>query len=372
MFNEKKELNKVELMVMPEIRSGISYGYFWYTFLQKAVNPNWDIFTKEKNNFSEQIENFFLNHPIESALLQRWQEFYEKIDMEIAGWFALAIDHPNILPSILETCLKHKEHKNLNKENASELFEEFKAILNEFRAKNSDLESVLKFKEDNLEANNLLEEKEMLAECLEYFKPKKQTSNLRSVIFLTDNDLIKNNTGWGFRADDKGYIVSHKNNRNNQRHEFLHFLINPIIEKIEFSEEEKKKIIEMAGQKMVVELNYGENATSLLNEALIRVFNEIKSNNYKTFQDYLEKIAKLSEEKFGQIKIDEAEVLAKLNIKTLGDFKERATDIYYARITSTLNEKVYQLYLDYDQLRKNNFDLTFEDYFLENYKKLFL
>ncbi len=369
--NKNEKLKTQELMPMPEIKTEVNSGYFWYTFLQKANNLDWEQLNN-KNNFSKQLDKYFNENKLDENLKQKWQSvIYEINNDEILFWFSLAINNPELENTVFEDCVKHKD---LEKEKAELLFQEFKSVVDEFKEKYSNVWNLLKphLNEDIEKRNNSNEEKEIIQDCLDYFKPYKETSDIQEVNYLPTNPLIKETKGNGFVSKNVGIIISNFENSNSKTHEFLHCIINPITEKLNLSEQEKKKIIQMADEKLIIDQNYGEHPESLLNENLIRVYCElIKENkkpiNLEIFKNF---IINLTEKEFTKLKSDNLNFFNEMKIVNLENLKSRIKEIYNRKIKNILGEKIYNLYQNFEKEKQNNPGLTFEDYFLENFKMI--
>ncbi len=369
-FEQLEKQKSPELMSMPEVKTEVNQGYFWYTFLQKATNPNWEQLSGE-HKFSKELDEYFDKHKLDKELKQKWQEIITKISNdEILFWFSLAANNPELEESVFEEIEKYKDFK---KEEAKELFQEFKSVINEFKEKHSDIWHLLEphLKEDLEKRKKSTEEKEIIQDCLDYFKPKKETSDIQEVNYLPTNFLIKTTKGSGFKAKNKGIIISHIDNSSSKRHEFLHFIINPITEKMNLSPAQEKKIVAMASRKLVIDQKYGEHPKSLLNESLIRVYCGLVENKpLMNLENFKKLVDKLDAEQFKKIKREKKENFDKMGIKNLEDLKSKAEEYFEKNLKDELAEKVYQLYQNFNQEKQRNPNLTFEDYFLESYEKV--
>lgn len=358
-----------ELMSMPEIKTEVNQGYFWYTILQKAINPDWEQLSDE-HKFSGQLDEYFVKNKIEQDLKNKWFEIISKIgNDEILFWFSLAVDNPELESGVFEDCEKYKD---LEKANAQRLFQLFKTIIDKFREKYQNIWSLLEpYLNEDSEKKKLTTEKVIIQQSLDYFRPKKETSDIQKVNYLPTNFLIKKTKGSGFSAKNQGIIASHFENLQSKRHEFLHFIINPITEKLDLTEEQEERIVGMANRNLVVEQKYGEHPKSLLNETLIRVYCGLVENrrpaNLRSFKDL---IAKLYAEQFKKIRDEKRESFDEMGIKNLEDLKSKAEEYFEKNLEDKLAEKIYQLYQDFDKEKQINPKLTFEDYFLESYQRI--
>jgi hypothetical protein len=311
-----------ELMSMPEVKYENNSGYFWYTLLRKKLDSDWESLNAQSNETSEKINNSLSSEEINHELKNKWEELKLEVNNdEILLWFSLAVENDDFEYDVFQEI---KKHKDLN--DAEEKFERFKSIIREFKSSNFEAGSLIEdfAKKDIQNRQEKNEEEKIVSECIKYFKPKKDTSNIEKIVFLPTNPLIREDTGSGFfsETNKKGIIFSNIENSGSKRHEFLHFIINPITEKIDFTKEEKAKIIKIAGKNLVEKQNYGEHPHSLLNEILIRFYNGITEHPEITEDDLKNKREK----------------------------------------------NIFNFYKNFG--RENNENLTFEDYFLENYKEL--
>jgi hypothetical protein len=159
--------------------------------------------------------------------------------------------------------------------------------------------------------------------------------------------------------------MAHTDNMENMEHEFLHGIINPITEKLA-AKIPQEKVVALASHRLKVEQGYGDHALSLLNEEIIRTYNECVETGKPpmTFEDFEKAVAAQSEDDFARsIKSPDMQSrMATLGVASVAQFKERAREYYDPFVKNELREKVYPLYIRFNQERAQNPGLRFEDF----------
>ena len=243
---------------------------------------------------------------------------YEDVgDEEAVFMLALTLEHPEWKDDILEQIKKHKPHvKDVGK------------ILERLEKDyfSSGWQSQI---QPNAEdaiwwTEHLPEAKMRITNLISYFRPSADEIAKKVVIIPSDRLLPSKETGQSFHIGDTTVIMSHTENPMNLEHEFLHGIINPITEELA-GEIPQEKVVALASEKLKKGEEYGEHALSILNEDLIRTYNEFIENE-------------------------------KLNI---------------AIINNELREIVYQLYQRFNKERKTNPKIKFKDFFAREIKSLF-
>ncbi len=196
---------------------------------------------------------------------------YEDVgDDEAVFMLALTLDHPEWKDSILEQIKQHKPHVR----NVDKILERLKE--NYFSLSwQSQIQSNA---EDTVWWNeHLLEVKTRIINLISYFRPSSNEVAKKVIIIPSDKLLESKDAGGSFHVGDTAIIMSHTKNLGNFEHEFLHGIINPITEEFAGGISEEK-IIALASNKLKKEQGYGDHALSLLNEELIRTYNEFIEN----------------------------------------------------------------------------------------------
>jgi hypothetical protein len=162
-------------------------------------------------------------------------------------------------------------------------------------------------------------------------------------------------------------------------HEFLHSVINPIIDKLnkKLTNRQKEQIVQMASGKL--KQHYGQdtgNYYSLLNESFIRTYLNIFEKGKKpiTFKDFKEKIFKNvpNEERFQEILIREQELKQRfdaLEISSLKELSRKSKSYFNTYEKDELGRAVFKIYGDYSKERLKNHNLVFENFIIDNFFK---
>jgi len=291
-------------------------GLILYSILQKSCDESGD---EGENKESEEVIQYFKDKDV-NEFKKEIDKLTEQADEETLNWLAFGFGK-DVKKEITEQMIQYKEFDN---EKAEKLIEDFNELLNDFNNKHGESKQILKdFTEKDIEAREGDKEdlEEELNKAVDFFNPQKQTTETEKVVYLPSNPLIRKETGFAINLGENVFIVGDKDNRINQVHEFLHPIINPITEKITFTEKEQDKIIETSSDKLKKDQGYGGDYSSLLNETLIRT--------------YVYAFSKDREIDFGP-----------------------------------LGDKTYKSYENYSEARRENSNLTFEDYFRENYQEI--
>ncbi len=336
---------------------------------------------KSKENIRRKIENFE-TMPVPEIEVKRERgiellagflsEQKETIEdnEEALYMIALTYNHPERKDEILNQIKKHKSFI----ENPEKLYEKTVNNLRSYEKNNKPLNID---KEIEQRKENIPIYKERIKTTIEYFRPDPKTSDIKNVeIIPCDKLLPRINTGRAIHVGTSRFIMSHTENPDNFDHEFLHGIINPITEKLEqvFSNKEKQKILDLAGNKL--KRDYGDYSISLLNEEIIRTYNDLVKQGKKpeSLANFQEELKNASEENFKEaIKKDPnlRKRLTELNIKNLNDFRAKS-EIYHDGFfeKDELRERLFGFYKKYETAKEANKSLSFEKYFSENYKKI--
>ncbi len=254
--------------------------------------------------------------------------------------------------------LKNKEINNLTEVRdlfleALELFEaEVTAAEKDFFAQQT-LDKVDQWVEKVPEIEN------KLWEINDFFKVEEVTPE---VLIQAYSPFLKKESGMAIIKENEIIIKTSIENEKNIYHEYLHSIINPIVQKVseDLSEKEKEEMLMSANYKL--QQDY-EDFNSVLAETLIRTYNDYYTlkQTYPDFYTFWEKVNELSEKEF-QGKIVEGESLYQFclekNIKNKQDFSNYQEEYYEKYVYDGLGEKCFQIYQDYQMQEE-----PFSDYF---------
>lgn len=174
-------------------------------------------------------------------------------------------------------------------------------------------------------------------------------------------------------------LRSHIENPDGLNHEFLHSVINPIVEKLsqKLIERQKEKISQMASDELKFNQNYGEGYFSLLCEEFIRAYNDFfrRGENPSTYthEDFQREIADKKEKQFQEALAEEERLRVwcdKLGIKTLEDFRTKSKE-YFEQFMKNRFEKnllqdlIFKFYQEY--VNRPDKNVNFEQFVLNNF-----
>ena len=191
--------------------------------------------------------------------------------------------------------------------------------------------------------------------------------------------LYHEKSGTAFEFGDTTILRSHIDNPSNLEHEFLHSVINPIVEKLskQLTDNQKQRIINLASFRLKVEEDYGNHYESLLCEEIIRTYGENIKDPRKplSYDDFVSIVNGISEEEFKE-ELSNNENLKKgcamLEITNAKGLRERSRE-YYEQFVSggELRNIVYAFYQKYIQEKARNSKINFEEFVLEKFHKEF-
>ena len=355
--NQKEQEVAFEVMKIPEIVIQEERGTQLFSLLLKAENPKWG---ETETSLVKETAQFFKDNPLSLDILETIREFHKQgVDEETLYNFALTYQHPERVEKVFEMAEKYKPHVKKPKE----IYQRFAAILEKidqtFSVSPLADKFATKLEQDKNERLKRMEEIRKRVEALiDFFRPDSKTTDVKKLNFVQTDPLYKPNSGRNFSAfPHEQIIISHIDNILNQDHEFLHGIINPIVEKLSeiLTDEQKKKISQFASEKL--KQDYGDEYFSLLCEEFIRTYTEIFSKgktpqDYKTYEDFAQRISGDKEDEF-QKELKESETFQKrcdeLEIKTSEDLKNKSREFFerFGLEKSHLRDLIYEFYREY-------------------------
>lgn len=367
---EKKEAI-FTVMKAPEIMIQEERGCQLLSLLFKATNVKWG---ETETPLAKETANYFYNHPLGPEISSSIKNIYAQgVDEEAFYNLALTYQRKDRVETILEIIKKYKPRVK-NPQQAREqviiLIESFDQIFStsQFAEKfNTEIsrdinERLEKLKETQIRIENLID----------FFKPDSKTTDIQKLIFTPTDPLYKINSGRGFIVSrNEQVIISHIDNIDNQDHEFLHCIINPIIEKLiqQLTDKQKEKISQSASEKL--KQDYGGGCFSLLCEEFIRAYNDVfkKGKRPESYEDFVRKISSISEEQFQKFLIDSAHLKARcaeLGIVTIEDFKNKSREYFDRFECNQLRNLIFNIYEEYTN-RINKDTENLEQFVLANF-----
>lgn len=211
---------------------------------------------------------------------------------------------------------------------------------------------------------------EHLSSMINFFNPDLKESKINQVTIVPSDDLLASHSGGSFRVADEIIIISRSDDLDNFDHEFLHGIINPLVEKEidRMTDEERRQLVELSSSRLRSKDQYGEHPGSLLQETIIRTYVHYIQKNLPMpdMGHFRDRISSLDETEFNKI-LEEYPALAKqlesMKVDSLEDFKNRCEEFYYKFAQDILRERVYIMLKNYKKAKHDNNKITFEQYF---------
>lgn len=366
-----------EIMKLPEISVAEEDGEILLSILFKGYDPDWG---GHKHALVVEVKNFFEKHPLSEKTIKFLQTLKESNDdsanEEMLYEIALTLDNPERMEAVVEFVARYK----FLTRNLHELRDE---LLAELRNLETSLPEDLKNKFklailDDVEKRNqnMAKTKEQIADLIDFFKPKQKTTKIRKIVILPTDFLYHEESGSAFEFGDTTILCSHIDNPGNLEHEFLHSVINPIVEKLsdKLTGEQKQKISSLGSYRLRVEEEYGDGHESLLCEEFIRTYNDViqKGGEPLSYDDFVQKVNEIDEVQFSEI-LRKNEKLknrcTQLGIITLEDMKNNSKEYYDRFGEGKLRDIIYKFYQKYIQEKNRNGKITFEDFVLREFHK---
>ncbi len=364
---QEKQKTGFEVLTTPEIIVQEEKGAQLLSLLLKAENLEWG---ETETPLAQATTEYFKDNQVDSEILNTIKNFYkEGVDEETLYNLALTYECPERAGAVLEMMAKYKPHVK----NPQEVYQKVLAALEGFDQTFSTSPLAEKLsaeidKDKQAREKTLSEIKERIEKLITFFKPDSKTTKIRTISLMPSDPLAKINTGSAYVFGEELVLKTHIDNPDNLEHEFLHSIINPIIEKLsrQLTEEQKEKISELANEKL--KQDYGEGYFSLLSEEFIRTYNDVftKGKKPQSYEDFTQKILGINEEQF-QDSLAQSESLkarcAELNITTIKDFQRKSQEYFERFEVNRLRDVIFTIYQEYSN-RPNKEAENFERFVL--------
>ncbi len=287
-------------------------------------------------------------------------DWAEGIDEEALYNLALTYKHPERTEAALETLAKYKSYID----NPQELQKKILKALEKAKGPKIDTEQDKKTRLENLETT-----KQRIERIIEFFRPDAITTPIKRISLMPTDQFSQKDSGTAFPFGEELVLKTHIENPDNLDHEFLHSVINPIVEKLsqQLTDEQKEKVVQLASEKL--KQDYGEKYFSLLCEELIRTYNDVfkKGERPQTYEDFLQKISGISEGQFQEF-LAQSESLRtrcdELEIKTIENLRSKSQEYFERFERNCLRDLIFELYQEYASRpdKNENFEqfLTFK------------
>ncbi len=365
----EKDNGTYELMKTPEIVIQDERGVRLLSVLLKIDNPEWG---SSEAPLAKETTEYFRDNPLPNEITSIIEDLKSMtIDEETLYNLALTYRHPERAALVFELAQKYKPRVK----NPQEVYKKFLILIELFDAHFSATPLDAKFADET--EKDIVERERRISEniyrvenMISYFRPDSRTLDIRRVVFIPTSPLLRKNSGRAFRVfPGEEIIMSHIDNIDNQDHEFLHGIINPIVDKLSeiLSSKQKEKISKFASE--TLKQDYGTGYYSLLCEELIRTYIDIyrKGEKVETYEEFVQKIAKIDGEQFTR-GLKNSKSLRKrceaFGIDSIEAFIGRSRDYFDKYKENQLRHLIYKLYVDYSERIKSE-DINFEQFVLE-------
>lgn len=367
-FRKENKSNTIEVMKTPEIVIQEEQGSQLFSLLRKAEDPKWG---ETETPLAKETMEYFKKNPLSPEILETIKEFNKQdVDEETLYNMALTYQHPERAKMVFELAKKYKPHIK----NPQGIYQKFLTIIEVFDKSFSESQLANKFtkaieQDKNKRIEKIEESKKRIESLIIFFKPDIKTTNIKKVSFIPNDPLQKENSGQAFNVFPGEQIIrSHIDNVLNQDHEFLHGVINRIVDKLSevLTNEQKDKISQLANNKL--KKDYGDDFYSLLCEEFIRTYTEIiySEEKPKKYEDFKEKINIIKNEQFQKFLIESTSLKERcdeLDIKTIEDFKNKSQEYFNKFERNELRDIIFEMYQEYSN--RPDKSTNFEQFVLE-------
>lgn len=375
---EREEKGEIaETMKVPEIVVQPEKGRQLLSIILKGHNPDWG---NSDSELAKSTKKYFSEHPLNTDIKNTIDGLTkEGVDEESLYNLALTYQHPERTEDALSFFEKYKDTDRKRAEKLQQKLIRAMETLDKnpsFRGLDNKFTKEIK-KDIAIRQERLEESRQRIERLVNFFQPKKETSDIRKVNLVPTDFLYKKQSGQGFSFGKEQIVYSPIDDyyTDGQDHEFLHGVINPIVDKLDnnLSEDHKRKIAELTSGK--IKQHYGEECYgSHLSEGFIRTYVNFfekgeKPVTYKKLQEAISQRI-TNDHQFKELLIDNKELKERfevLGISNLKEFIEKSEDYFKMYEENKLDNIIYDFLGDYEQECKNKPEITFEDFVLQKF-----
>jgi len=233
--------------------------------VSKIVENRWG--NEQNENIAADIKNKKIQ--LDQELIDSYKKIRELSNNndETLSWLAFAVERDEETQSCIRDLMV--KHKDFNEADAKKLNFEFKDFYQKIKQKINLKELIEAFITTDIDQRkeNLPKLRIKVDEAIKFFNP--QNLKIEKIVYLPTNPLEKKQSGGGVEIGKSFYINAENGNEVNEIHEFLHSIINPILEKLKLNEGEEKKILNICSTE---ELENYEYPISILTEKIIKIY----------------------------------------------------------------------------------------------------
>jgi hypothetical protein len=234
MENIEKQFTDFEVLKTPEIVVQDEEGAQLLSLILKAKNPKWG---ETKTSLAKETSGYFETNPLDQETLEFLDEIRALqeggVDEEVLYILALTYGHPERTEGAFEIITKHKSYIENPQELQQKLFRAIEIMEQSFSTSPLAEKLVGEIEKDKeSRRENLEETKARIEKLIAFFRPDSATTGIRKITLMPTDPLYKKYSGAGFIFGEEVVLKTHIENPDNLEHEFLHSIINPIIEKL--------------------------------------------------------------------------------------------------------------------------------------------
>ncbi|MDD2637023.1 MAG: hypothetical protein PHW82_16135 [Bacteroidales bacterium] len=219
----------------------------------------------------------------------------------------------------------------------------------------------------------LVETKTRIEGLIDFFKPDSKTTNIKKVSLMPTDPLERIDTGSAYIFNEELVLKTYIDNPENLEHEFLHSIINPIVEKLshQLTVRQKEKISQLASGKL--KQDYGKDYFSLLCEEFIRTYSDVfkKGERLQSYENFVQRISSINEKQFQGFLVQNKSLRARcteLGIRTIEDLENKSKEYFERFEVNQLRGLVFEIYQEYSS-RQDKETENFERFVLKKFSE---
>jgi len=359
-----------EVMRTPKIFISEEQGAQTLSLILKAKNSEWGSLD---NSFAEETKKYFEDNPLNqdvSGFLDEIHALQEGgVDEEALYTLALTYGHPERNEEAFEVLTRYKSYVKNPQELQQKLFRALEIFQRSFSLSPLAKKMAIEIeKDEGAQRKTLAETRARIAELINFFKPSPKTTRIKRIVLMPTDPLYKKDSGAAFVFGEELVLKNHRENPDGLDHEFLHSIINPIVEKLsqQLTDGQKDKIPQLASGGL--KQDYGEDYFSLLCEELIRTYNDVFKRGEKpqSYEDFVRKISGVTEDQFQESLTQSENLRARcgaLGITTVEYLKNKSQEYFERFEKNQLRDLIFNLYQEYSN-RPNQEIGNFEQFIL--------
>lgn len=371
-FLNSEKINRFDVLNSPEIEIKYEKGEMLLSLLLRGYKRDFGV---REHELSIAVDRFFKENPLEEETVEFLKENKvledDGTDSETLFNMALTYENEDRKKALSEILVMHKKHIHEPEKLREKLMRVLADLENKLPENLKEKLKLAVIQDLAVREQKIDNIKQKIDNLIDFFKPNQTTTKTGKVVFLPTNFLMPEKSGVAFNFGKELFISSNINNPDNFEHEFLHCVINPIIEKLEkqLTKDQKEKIINFANTKL--KQDYGEECFSILCEEFIRTYNDVfkKGKKPQTEKEFVENISRITEVRFQNFLIENESLRERceaLGIKSVNDLKNNSKEYFERFEKNCLREIIFEFYQEYS-MRRDEESVNFEKFVLEKF-----